>query len=101
MIRVTAYNAIDPENRTLSFTLPDRLGIERTLTFNAAMVLRLFRCETPSRSEWRGSNDEYSRLLSVARHFGWVLPDKPGYMWSYPLATRERRLTALQCWMTR
>jgi hypothetical protein len=89
-------------NRTLTFHLFDtRTGLERDLTYSAAMVLRLFKCDTPCRREWHGDTNEYTRLLAIGKSYGWLIPE-PGkrYGWASWLATRERRLRILESWLS-
>jgi hypothetical protein len=87
-------------DRTVTFHIQGHDGLERDLTYSAAMVLRFFKCDGPSRKQWHGDTNEYSRLLAIAKSYGWVIPE-PGkrYGWASWLSTRERRLRILESWM--
>jgi hypothetical protein len=65
------------------------------------MVMRFLKCDTPRRSEWHGDVVEYGRLLAVAKHYGWIIPNGNGFEWAMWLASRERRLRVLEAWLSR
>jgi hypothetical protein len=91
------------DGRSLTFTIQDtRVGLVRDLTYSAALVLRFFKCDTPTRSEWHGDHNDYSRLLAIGKHYGWLIPESGRrYGWAIWLSTRERRLRVLSAWLTR
>lgn len=94
--------SIDDEGRTLTFAIHDhRSGLDRDMSFTVAMVNRFMKCDTPSRSEWHGANGDYSKLLLVARHYGWCVTETNRYQWATFLSTRERRVRALEMWAAR
>lgn len=96
--RAADLNIVD---RTLTFHIQDtRTGLDRDLTYSAAMVLRFFKCDTPVRAEWHGDNNDYTRLLAIGKGYGWVIPDSGRYSWAVWLSTRERRLRVLESWLS-
>lgn len=94
--------AIDDEGRTLTFAIHDhRSGLDRDMSFTVAQVNKFFKLDGPSRSEWHGDNNTYSKLLQVAKHYQWCVSDGNRYAWSVWLATRERRVRALEMWSSK
>lgn len=92
---ITDYRDDDTRanGRILAFTLFDtRLGMDRDVTFAAPLVLRFLKLDTPARSEWHGANGDYSKLLAIAKHYGWIEEDSGHYGWVGLYGTRERRL---------
>lgn len=88
------------EDRTLTFHVQGGDGFERDMMYTSHQVMRLFKCDTPKHAEWHGDHNEFSRLMAVAKHYGWVIPEGKGRVWSIPFGTRERRLRILAAWMT-
>jgi hypothetical protein len=93
------YGSGMTDGRTISFSVQDASGMQRDMTYSAATLFKFFKCDTPARREWRGDNAEYSRLISVGKHYNWIVKDGAGYLWMPFLGTRERRLKAIECWM--
>jgi hypothetical protein len=91
------------DGHSLTFTIQDtQVGLVRDLTYNAATVLMFFKCDTPIRAEWRGNHNDYTKLLAIGKHYGWLIPQKQGrWGWAMWLATRERRLRVLSAWLTK
>ena len=90
-------NPATSDGRTLTFLVHDtRLGLDRNGTFSASIVLRFLRCDTPTRSEWRGAHGDYSKLLAIAKHHGWIEECTGRYGWAGWFGTRERRLRRYQ-----
>jgi len=90
------------DGKSVSFSIADGLGIQRDLTFSAALLSKFLRSGDPGprRSGFRGDNTEYGRLLSVARYYQWVTQEGSSYAWREFLATRERRLITLEAWLS-
>jgi len=88
------------DGRTVSFSILDSLGMQRDMTYTAATLLKFFKCDTPTRREWRGDNTEYSRLIAVGTYYKWITREGAGYAWAAFLSTRERRLKVLECWIS-
>lgn len=94
--------SIDDEGQTLTFAIHDhRSGLDRDMSFTVAQINRFMKCDTPSRSEWHGANGDYSKLLMVARHYGWCVAETNRYQWATFLSTRERRVRALEMWASK
>jgi hypothetical protein len=93
---------LDLDNRHMTFPVHDtRTGLDRSVTLPCSLVMRFLKLDTPKRAEWHGDVVEYGRLLAVAKHFGWTIPNGNGYEWAVWLGSRERRLRAFECWLSR
>lgn len=87
------------DGKSITFSIADRDGIQRDLTYRATTILKFFKCDGPTRAEYHGDHGDYSKLLAIGKHYGWLIPDQGRYVWAAWLATRERRLRILEAWM--
>lgn len=99
--RITSWqDAPLTDGRTITFSIADRDGIQRDLTYKGSTILKFFRCDGPTREQHHGDHSDYSKLLQIGKHYGWLVPDQGRYQWAVWLVTRERRLRVLEAWLS-
>lgn len=83
------------DGHRITFTIFDRAGSVRDVVYPAGTVMKFFKADTPTRTEARLNNNDYSLLLAIGLRYQWLNVEGNRYAWSYHMALRERRLRAL------